>query len=61
MPKQATAKEFLPADDALADDDADVCENCGNVYRVVWLRESDNYNDFGQRYCPFCGLLTNEW
>jgi hypothetical protein len=56
MPKQAPAQEFLPADD-----DADVCKNCGNIYRIVWLKTGEDYNDFGQRYCPYCGLLTNEW
>ena len=34
----------------------EVCENCGNVYRVSLLKEGDDWNDFGQRYCPFCGM-----
>jgi len=34
----------------------EVCENCGNVYQVNWLKEGEDYNDFGQRYCPFCGM-----
>ena len=38
-----------------------ICKNCGNVFEIRWLKEGDDYNDFGQRYCPFCGLLTREW
>ena len=34
----------------------EVCEYCGNVYRVSLLKEGDDWNDFGQRYCPFCGM-----
>jgi hypothetical protein len=53
-------KESLPADnpairDFLSGDDAEICPRCGNIYRVVWMNAGDDYNDFGQRYCPFCG------
>ena len=41
-------------------DETEVCSSCGNVYVVVWVVESENYNDFGLRHCPFCGLLTDE-
>jgi len=41
--------------------DGDICENCGNVYRIELLKAGDEYNDFGQRYCPFCGMLIQEW
>jgi transcription elongation factor Elf1 len=34
------------------------CPRCGNEYVVVWLKEAENYNDFGDRFCPFCGLMT---
>ena len=61
MTRQETTIASLPADDPLAEDEAVVCGNCGNVYRIVWLKVSDDFNDFGQRYCPFCGLLTSEW
>jgi hypothetical protein len=60
MPVQETTKEPLPADDPLVDE-AEVCDHCGNVYRIEWLKVSDSYNDFGLRHCPFCGLLTYEW
>ena len=41
-------------------EDVEICENCGNVYRVYHLKPGDDWNDFGYRHCPFCGLLTDE-
>lgn len=55
MPANGMMKESWPADNAV------ICDNCGNVFRIEWLKEGEDYNDFGQRYCPFCGLLTDEW
>ena len=43
------------------DQEAEVCQHCGNIYKVVWIKEGDDYNDFGMRHCPFCGLLTDEY
>jgi len=43
------------------EDGAETCENCGNTYKVERLKRGDDYNDFGDRYCPFCGLLTYKW
>jgi len=37
------------------------CENCENVFIIFWVEESKKWNDFGKRYCPFCGDLTQEW
>jgi len=34
------------------------CERCGNHYLVIWLTQGDQYNDFGDRHCPFCGLVS---
>jgi hypothetical protein len=57
-----TSNKSLPtADEPHSEDKGEICENCGNIYRIEWLKEGDDYNDFGQRYCTFCGLLTNEW
>ena len=39
----------------------ETCEQCGNVYKLVWLKQDDDYNDFGLRHCPFCGLLIDEY
>ena len=36
-------------------DEAEICPFCGNVYRIIWLKEGEDYNDFGFRHCPFCG------
>lgn len=44
-------------DDSALQPDAVICPNCGNVYRIERLKEGHDYNDFGQQYCPFCGLL----
>ena len=38
----------------------EVCQRCKNHYALVWLKEGDDYNDFGDRYCPFCGLHTDD-
>jgi len=40
--------------------EGDECQRCGNSYIVIWLKEGEDYNDFGFRHCPFCGLLTDE-
>jgi len=61
MATQETRTESPSAADLSQESEAVVCEHCGNVYRIEWLKEGEDYNDFGQRYCPFCGLLTNEW
>lgn len=36
-----------------------VCENCSNIYQIVWVEKGENYNDYGLRYCPYCGILTD--
>jgi len=46
---------------AMMQDDSEVCEICGNVYRVELLKESDNWNDFGYSYCPYCGNMTDDY
>ena len=42
-------------------DEVDTCHRCGNIYILMWLKEGDDFNDFGDRHCPFCGLLTEEF
>ena len=46
--------------EAISSDKLETCQNCGNMYLLVWLKQSRDYNDFGIRHCPFCGLLTDE-
>lgn len=36
----------------------ETCTRCSNEYIVIWIKESENFNDFGDRFCPFCGLMT---
>jgi len=40
-------------------DQAETCSVCGNTYKVDLLKESDDWNDFGYRHCPFCGDMTD--
>ena len=46
--------------EAVSGEKIQVCQNCGNQYILIWLAQGSNYNDFGLRHCPFCGLLTDE-
>jgi hypothetical protein len=41
-------------------DQADVCDHCANTYQVLHLDSGEDYNDFGFRYCPFCGKMTEQ-
>ena len=45
----------------MTDQEVETCANCGNVYKVELLKQGDDYNDFGYRHCPFCGLVTDEY
>ena len=47
--------------DSKIDTREDICIRCGNHYLVIWLKEGDDFNDFGDRYCPFCGYRTDEF
>ena len=55
-----STQEPVQLDEAISQDNVDVCQNCGNIYTLIWLKHGDDYNDFGYRHCPFCGLLTDE-
>lgn len=46
---------------AIKHEKTEVCQHCGNIYRIELLKAGDNYNDFGFRHCPFCGLMTDEY
>jgi len=46
--------------EAISQDKVDVCQNCGNTFLLIWLKYGCDFNDFGLRHCPFCGLLTEE-
>ena len=44
---------------AMQEEEAEVCSGCGNIYRIELLKESEDWNDFGYRHCPFCGMLID--
>ena len=54
-------QKILQIEDVLKVQEVETCERCGNIYKLIWLKEGHDYNDFGLRYCPFCGLLTDEF
>ena len=54
-------KESIRMEEAMEDGKRKVCQDCGNIYKIVWLKRGDDYNDFGFRHCPFCGVLTDEY
>ena len=56
-----TQQKATQLEQKLYNEEIEVCLNCGNVYKVVNLKEGDDWNDFGFRHCPYCGLLTDEY
>jgi len=61
MSAQISAKEAVLMAEVMSDDKVDFCAKCGNIYLLIRLKHGDDYNDFGDRFCPFCGLLTEEF
>jgi len=53
-------EESLWKEEVFFGEHAKLCKQCGNIYKIIWLKEGDDFNDFGMRHCPFCGLLTQE-
>jgi formate dehydrogenase maturation protein FdhE len=43
----------------MQEEEAEVCSSCGNIYRIELLKEGEDWNDFGYRHCPFCGLFID--
>ena len=41
-------------------EEAEKCKNCENIFRVELIKDSSNYDDFGYRFCPFCGTFYDE-
>ena len=46
--------------EAMSGEKVELCQKCENQYILIWLERGGDYNDFGLRSCPFCGLLTDE-
>jgi hypothetical protein len=61
MGKPKINKVLLSVDSFPMKPERMICTNCCTVYRIEWLNEEDIYKELWPRYCPFCGLLTNEW
>jgi len=51
---------FMNNQEALTEEIED-CPFCRNIYQVVHHKPGDGWNDFGFRYCPFCGVLVDEF
>ena len=55
-------KRHYPVEVNTADNEpgtmVDVCQRCKNHFVIIWLKQGEDFNDFGDRYCPFCGLNT---
>ena len=60
METDTLTKEEMQMQAAMSREEIDTCNHCGNMYNVNWIKSGDDYNDFGERYCPFCGLLSGE-
>ena len=58
--KKAIKQARKQMKDAMSDDRVEICQRCKNIFTLIWLKPGDDYNDFGLRHCPFCGLLTDE-
>ena len=58
--KIATGQTEDQVKEAVSGEKIETCQNCGNQYILIWLAQGNDYNDFGLRHCPFCGLLTDE-
>lgn len=50
----------MQMEESFFDEDTEICGSCGNAYKVVLIKESDDWNDFGYRHCPFCGLFIDK-
>ena len=58
MPVHNVTDNIRKIIETMSMDNLDKCARCGKVYLLVLFKEGENYNDFGDRYCPFCGLHT---
>mgnify|MGYP001814410630 CR=1 FL=1 len=47
--------------EAMSGEKIELCQKCKNQYILIWLKQGEDYNDFGFRHCPFCGLVTEEF
>jgi len=52
-------KELMEA--AFVDEPINVCQKCNNIYKNLWVKTATGWNDFGFRFCPFCGAQTEDF
>ena len=46
---------------AMIDQQTCICQKCGTVYQIRLLKPGEDYNDFGTRFCHYCGNLTESF
>ena len=46
---------------AMQDQQICICQKCGTVYQIKLLKPGEGYNDFGNRFCHYCGNLTESF
>ena len=46
---------------AMQDQQICICQKCGTVYQIKFLKQGEDYNDFGNRFCHYCGYLTESF
>ena len=54
-------REMELMEQAYSNETAIICKKCGNIYSNIWLKTGNDWNDFGLRFCPFCGSTTEEF
>jgi len=47
--------------EAMSGEKIELCQKCNNQYILIWLKQGEDYNDFGFRHCPYCGLVTEKF
>ena len=57
--KKSLSADNPAMDDLLSGDDAEICLNCGNIYRVDLFKVGEDHDNCGCCYCPFCGVFSN--
>ena len=38
-----------------------ICQKCKTVYQINLLKPGEDYNDFGTRFCHYCGDFTQSF
>lgn len=46
---------------AMEDQQICICQKCKTVYQIKLLKPGEDYNNFGIRFCHYCGDLTQSF